>query len=455
MKVIVVGQGSVGFNVAETLVKEGCDVSVIEQDELLFKNVTNKLDVLAIFGSGTSPDNLVSAGIEKADTVIAATAKDEVNILVCALGKQFGVETRIARLYSDEYTKKDTKVDIKKLGVTHYVLPELLTVANIKQYIETPGSTEVANFGDQKIILRGSKLPQNSKLISTKINENKLLMDDTEPLLIAGIEKENEFIIPAGDYSFEENDNVLALLLATSYQKFYKLFGLSEKKVEKVILSGASLLGIKTAQMLEKMVSQVILIEPEPEMAEKAAALLNKTEVIQSNYDEEGLLASLNIQKTDFFIAVHKRTRDNMMAAMLASESGAKEILVITTDSRHQRLFNSVGIDYVINPYLITSSSILDIVRGDLINNITDLSNGLVEALELIVEKKSKIDGKDLKSIWKKIHGKALVGAVVRNNNISISKGNTVMHAGDRVIVICKKDYLPKLKKIFIRNPSK
>ena len=284
------------------------------------------------------------------------------------------------------------------------------------------------------------------------IKDVTLLSEKKNLLLVAGVEKEEKFIIPTGDYVFQEDDNVLTMFPKESYGKFLNFFDKAEKKVKKVVISGASLLGIEAALVLEKRVEQVILLEPEKDMAELAAEKLEKTEVIHGSYDDEGILKAAHVETADFFIAVHKKTEDNMMAALMAKENGTRETLVITTDSRHQQLFNSTGINHIINPYQLTASQILNVVRGDFINDIAEISRGEVEALELIVEEGSKIEGKELKTIWQSIQGKALVGALIKKQKVIVPQGDTIMETGDRAVVISLKENLTNLKKIFLKK---
>ena len=105
MRIIIVGGGIVGQSLAEHLLKEGHNLSLIELDGKLCIEVSEKLDLQVIEGSGSSPSMLKSAGVESADMLLAVTPENDVNILSCSLAAQYGVKSRIARLRGREYSE--------------------------------------------------------------------------------------------------------------------------------------------------------------------------------------------------------------------------------------------------------------------------------------------------------------------------------------------------------------
>src|SRR5574337_138958 len=104
MKIVIVGAGAVGFNLAKQLSKEGHDISVVERDHELVRRITEKLDVFVVSGSASSPHILEGAGIKNSDLVLAVTNSDEINMVVCLLAHSYGVKTKIARIRSPEFT---------------------------------------------------------------------------------------------------------------------------------------------------------------------------------------------------------------------------------------------------------------------------------------------------------------------------------------------------------------
>ena len=119
MKVIIVGAGVVGFEIAKQLIIEGCDVIVIEKDRERYKYVDRHLDCTTINDSGTNIQVLRQANIEDADFFISVTESDEINMILCAtVSSMFEKPCKIARIRNVEYQNLQViKVDLDKNAI--------------------------------------------------------------------------------------------------------------------------------------------------------------------------------------------------------------------------------------------------------------------------------------------------------------------------------------------------
>jgi len=116
MRIIIVGGGVVGFSLAEHLLNEGHSLTLIELDPKLCQQLSEKLDMQIINGSGSSPQLLREAGIKGADMVLAVTTNDEVNIVVCSIAALYNVPRRIARLRDRAFSEESEHLNLEKLG---------------------------------------------------------------------------------------------------------------------------------------------------------------------------------------------------------------------------------------------------------------------------------------------------------------------------------------------------
>ena len=101
MKIIVVGDGKVGFAIAKQLNQEGHDITVVENKSSVLSSTMNQLDIVGVQGNGASLDTLMEARVSSSDLLIAATSMDEVNIICCLLAKKLGARHTIARIRTD------------------------------------------------------------------------------------------------------------------------------------------------------------------------------------------------------------------------------------------------------------------------------------------------------------------------------------------------------------------
>ena len=83
MKIIIVGDGKVGFTLAEHLSQEEHDITVIDTNDAALRHASEALDVMCVKGNGASISALRESGVDAADVLIAATSMDEVNMVCC------------------------------------------------------------------------------------------------------------------------------------------------------------------------------------------------------------------------------------------------------------------------------------------------------------------------------------------------------------------------------------
>ena len=86
MRILILGAGRVGAGLAEMLVLERNDITVVDTDASLLADLQERFDLRTVVGSATSMTTLEAAGIEDADILIAVTASDEINLVACQLG---------------------------------------------------------------------------------------------------------------------------------------------------------------------------------------------------------------------------------------------------------------------------------------------------------------------------------------------------------------------------------
>src|SRR5215831_11485198 len=104
MKIVILGAGQVGSTLAENLVGEHHDVTLVDTDERILRDLQDRLDVRTVVGSASYPEILREAGADSADMLIAVTDNDEVNMIACQVSYSlFNTPSKIARVRSPHY----------------------------------------------------------------------------------------------------------------------------------------------------------------------------------------------------------------------------------------------------------------------------------------------------------------------------------------------------------------
>lgn len=446
MQILIVGAGVVGYQLAEELSQEGHDISIIGLDPAKIKKVKEKLDVLAFQGNACQPSVLIKAGIETSEMVIAASNVDEINIMICAMAHKFNVKKKIARIRNLEYTGKDKIFDPKELFVDMAINPDEIIIDFIGKIIETPGAMNVAEFAGGEIQLRGFEIPGDAPIVGKKLFElNSIYSLDS--FLITGISRNGEMIIPKGEDRIQTGDHIYILVARDLLPLILPMLNKHVDTIQKVVIHGANSIGLNVAKRLEEKIDSVILIEPNAEKAELAASTLNKTTVLYGGATDQDLLKDANISNADFFMALSDDHECNLLSSLLSKKQGAKKVIIITDNPDYLPILDSIDMDIVINPRLLTVGAILQHIRRGRIQSVVKLGENETEVIELIPDPKSPVVGKKLSQI--KFPKGAIVGAIIRNGDMIVPYGESIIEAGESVIVFALPQAIPKIETLF------
>ncbi len=163
MKIIIVGAGDVGQTLANVLASKDHEISVIEMNEEIAKNLASTSEALILKGDATNIDIMKDADIEHADAVLAVTGDDKTNLMVCQIAKSSEVRRVIARV-------NDPKNDelFSKLGIYSAVSSVSSIVANIKKALYKYGDEKVvAVLGSGLIQIVEVSIEKTSRLVGT------------------------------------------------------------------------------------------------------------------------------------------------------------------------------------------------------------------------------------------------------------------------------------------------
>jgi trk system potassium uptake protein TrkA len=448
VNIVIVGAGPVGVSLATYLIKQHHHISIIERDPVLCNDLNTKMDVFVVNGPGTRPSVLESADIRNADMLIAVTPSDDTNLVLCNFARQYGVEKRIARIKSSEYFSPDSPVKLTELGVTHLIETEKEVVKNIMQYIEFPQATQTANFHSDSVYLRGFKVLENMQIANKTLFEIKQFTS-LAPMLVVAIIRGNDTVLPTGEIKLLPGDEAIVMMPRESFKGFQKLVNSSDEKVSRVIVYGDSLIAIHLAQELKNLAETVNFIDPNIEHAKKAASVLKGLDVITGNCTNADIFQEIRVQNADFFISVVEDDDDNIMSCLLAKAEGARRVMAVRNDQRHVDLFLSLGVDHIINPQDISTQKIIEDIKAVPIENHLMLKNGGIEVMRFRAGKNSRIIKKPLKDLQGLFKRSIIVGTILRENDVFIPKGDTLINEGDEVFVLYNSESTKYVHRLF------
>jgi trk system potassium uptake protein TrkA len=451
MKIIIIGAGQVGGTLAENLVGEKNEITIIDSDLAILETLQNRLDLQVVCGIGSHPDVLKKAGAEDADMLIAVTNSDESNMMACQVAYSlFKTPTKIARVRSEQYIIYQNQLyKHQDIPVAHLIAPEQLVTTAIKRLIDYPGALQVVEFADGKASLVAVKAYYGGLLVGHALSALKEHMPNVDTR-VAAIYRRGRPIRPLGSTVIEADDEVFFIADTKHIRAIMSELQKLESSYKRIMIAGGGLIGAGLAKRLEEK-HNVKLIEYDAKRAQYLSTILDKTIVFQGDASDASLLSEENVEQVDAFIAVTNDDEANIMSAMLAKRMGAQKAMVLIQRSAYVDLVQGGDIDIAFSPQQATISALLTHVRRGDIVNVHSLRRGAAEAIEAIAhgdESTSKVVGKQIQNI--KLPTGTTIGAVVRKDDVIIAHSDTVIKADDHVILfLVDKKFIWDVEKLF------
>ena len=444
MKIIIVGAGEVGFHSAQKLSEENQDVVLIDKDSEKIKRITDNLDVQALLGSGTSPEMLKNCGISDADMLVAATDSDEANLIACLLARNLNKYILIvARVRSAEYMDEKELFGKDMLGVDHLINPESAMVETILNLMMVPGASDVIDFVDGRIKLIGITIKSDSPYIGRRLLD---IQGPKRELLIGAIVRGEKVMIPHGEDVIQENDLVYLVARSAEVDKTLSFLEVREEELRRIVIVGAGEAGTALATVLDKTKLNVKIIERDAGRCKSVAEQLERVIVINGDGTDKDLLQEENISEVDFMVAMTGDEENNVLISLLAKELGVKKNITRISKLSYIPLVSAIGLDTIVSSRLSAVRAILQYIRRGKIISVAPLKGEHAEAIEAEALETSDITNTPLSKL--KFPKGALLGAIVRGEEIIIPHGQSVVKENDRLIIFSLHKVIPKLEKL-------
>ena len=451
MKVIVCGAGQVGFNIARYLALEGNDITVIDQRADLVRRISDSLDVQGIVGHASHPDILEQAGAEDADMIIAVTHGDEVNMVACQIAHSiFDVPTKIARvrdqgylqpIWANLYTRDHMPIDV-------IISPEIEVARAVTRRLQVPGAFEMIPLVDGKVKLLGVRCDEDCPIVNTPLRQLTQLFPELD-MIIVGIMRDNLPIVPSADDQMLPGDEVYFVVDSDQVPRAMATFGHEEPEARRLLIFGGGNIGLFLAGEIERNHPWVNakVIEIDPQRAELAASQLGNTVVLLGDVLDSDILEEANVAATETVVAVTNDDETNILASLLAKRYGCQRAVTLINKDTYEPLVTNLGIDVVVSPRNITVSTILQHVRRGRIHSVHTLREGFGELIEAEAMETSPLVGIPIKDA--NLPSGVMFGAIVRDGEMVVPHGDTVVQANDRVVLFAAKDSIRKVEKLF------
>jgi trk system potassium uptake protein TrkA len=470
MKIIILGAGQVGSSVAENLIAEENDITIIDVDTDRLNALQDRLDLRVVAGNAAHPSVLEGAGARDADLLIALTQSDQTNLVACKIAQSiFNIPTRIARLRSRDFLEDTRLLSPEIFAVDFAICPEQIITERIARLVEFPEALQVVDFVDGRVSLVAVRANKGSPLVDQPVKVLREHLPLNMDARIAAIYRRNQPIIPTGDTPILPGDEIFVLAAAEHIRPVMHELRQMMNPVKRIMIAGGGNIGMRVAAALEDD-HEVKIIEMLKSQAEYIADRLKNTLVLSGDATDEELLEQENIAEMDLFLALTNDDENNIMASSLAKRMGCKRVIALITRSSYANMSMSGPIDISISPAHASIGSLLAHIRRGDVAAVHSLRRGAAEALDMVAHGdpgNSRVVGKRIRDIpWPKgVTAAALVrhlevveslqvrddGTVDRRQGqVEIAHGDSVIQSGDHVIVFCiQRKQVKKVEQLF------
>lgn len=448
MRVVIVGSGEVGFHIASRLVLENKDVVIVDNNLEAIRRVSENLDVQVVCGSGSSPVSLEEAGIKEAEILLAVTNSDETNLVACLVANIISPSTKkFARLRNSDFDQYHDNFHNHAPNIDTLINPEIEVVKTIYRLMITPGVVDIGKFTDGKIKFVGVRLDEKARLVGIRLSDLTRISETERPLIVAII-RDEKLIIPGGSDKLKADDLIYFISEEEKLIDTLAVFDKHSEPVRRTLIIGGGRIGLRLAKLLEDKSIHTKIIEKNQDRCAELAGLLDKAVVLHGNGSDQSLLNEENIQDIDVVITLTNDEEINILVSLLAKQMGAKKTITKISKFNYFPLMSTIGIEQVVSPRLSAINTILQHIRRGKVLSSISIKGEQAEFMEAEALETSDIVGRPLKDV--SFPKGAIVSGIIRDENMIIPSGDSVISPGDKIIIFARRQAIPKVEKILM-----
>ena len=436
MNIIIAGAGKVGLTLARQLSAEGHDITLIDSDNLVLEEANEQFDTLAVCGNCASRDILLTAGVENADLVIAATNADEINLLCCMTAH--GINSKlhtIARIRNPEYAEQImTMPEVFPLSMT--VNPEKQAAIEIQRLLKYPGFLRRDTFAKGLVEIVELRISENSKLCNIPLSELSGIVKCK--VLVCAVLRAGTAVAPSGNFVLQQGDRIFVTAPTETLTLLLKNLGIITRRVRNVMICGGGRVSYYLASLLEQDHIKVQLIDRDRSRCTTLATLLPNTDLIHGDCSSQTFLDHQRIDQVDALCSLTGMDETNMIISLHGNARGVPQI--ITKLSRGESaIADTLPLGSIVCPKELSSNNIVRYVRAmqnqtGAAVSVHTIADRQVEAVEFLVDSATRNCGIPLKQL--KLKANVLLASITHGMDTEIPGGDSTFAEGDTVVVV-------------------
>lgn len=444
MKIVIAGAGGIGFHLAKLLSSAQQDIILIDSNREVLEYAQTHLDVQTISGDASSINILEKAELHNTDLFLAVTTRENDNLIASVLAKKLGAKQTIARINTISNLREEFRLTFNELGVDKIISPSLLAAQEIIRLLENNQMTDIFDFEDGRVSLIGLTIEESSPYIGKTIGEIKAHKETTySPIAIL---RGNETILPRTATVMKRGDHVYFITEKKEVNSLLETIGKRNRKFKNIMFVGGNVISMTAAKHLEKDF-KITIVEQDEKQCKLLIDQLNNTLVLKGDPSNIELLKEEGLEQMDAFISVTPNSETNIIASLMAETLGVHKTIALVENMDYTHISQNIGVNTIINKKIIAANNIFRYVRKGKVEAIASLHGVDGEVIEYIIHSESQLTSKPLRHL--KIPENAIIGTVLRGENVIIPTGDFVLQVNDKVIVLALPSAIGKIETLF------
>lgn len=441
MKILIAGDGKLGATLVRQLSTEGYDVTVIDEDPAVLETTMEQYDVITIEGNAATMKTLKQAGVEEADLLIAVTGEDELNLLSCMTAHALNPSLHtIARIRNPEYVDQAYTMR-ENFALSLIVNPEKQAAHEIERLIKYPGFLKNDTFARGHLEIVELKIGTGSKLRNVPLSALHEIIKCR--VLVVAVLREGTMIAPDGSFVLQEGDDIYVTASAADLSALLRNLGILQRRVKHCMIVGGGKVSYYLSQMLVKSGLSVEIIERDAERCIELADAIPEAAVVQGDASTPAFLESEGLSEADSFVTLTGLDELNIILSLYAHSKKVPQVITKLSRVDYSKAIGDLPIGSVISPKELCCSNIVRYVRAmrnqqGAAVTIHSIADGQAEAVEFIVDDKTRHVGEPLKDI--RTRNNILIAGISRGYRSMIPDGSSSFEIGDSVVVVCSGD---------------
>lgn len=462
MKIVIIGAGFTGIQLAKRLISEQNDVVLIDNNEDTVRHASNRLDCTVILADGNNLSNLEDAGIAKANALVCVTDNDEINMITCSLvdavypdllkiarvrNYAYYVNTNAARKHHAETFAGNHR---PLYGIDFMIHPDVEAAEAIVSAVAHGAVTDVLSFGKSEYELTRVQVEPQSKMDGIEVKNVRTLTE--RKFIVVYVETDEGSSLPSGNTVIHAGDSIGILTEKENVPFLIELCGAKMEPLKKIALVGAGRIGTIVADRIiqkqssslftkffgktKKLAQDFVIVDSDEELCKQASERFPSANVFCADITDEGFIQEEGLDTFNLVICATHNHELNMVVSAYLESLGVEKTIALVAHSAFGEIARKLGVDVAVPIRDAVVDSILSHLRGKSVTGIHTVSSGDMEIIECDLPSSSKVAGKTLKDISSP--GEYLVLLVKKpgSDNYDIPVGSTTLTVGDHLVLI-------------------